>query len=60
MLNAKKILFAQDLFGGIEFSSLKELQIFIQIERNTLFPILKTQNQSAFPNQSRIFAKWVQ
>lgn len=56
----KKGLFAQDLFGRTEFPSLKELQIFVQIERNTLFPILGTWNQPAFPNQDRTFAKYVQ
>lgn len=57
-MQKKKRLFAKDLFGGTEFSSLKELQIFVQMERNTLFPILKTWNQSAFTKQDRIFAKW--
>lgn len=56
----KKGLFAQALFDRTEFPSLKELQIFVQIERNTLSPVLKTWNQSAFPNQGRIFAKRIQ
>lgn len=59
MQNIKE-LSAQGLFGIAEFPSLKQVQIFVQIEVNIVFPIIQVfQNEDAFPNHSRIFAKWV-
>lgn len=59
MQNIKELP-AQALFGIAEFPSLKEAQIFAQMEINNVFPIIQvSQNQAEFPNQGRIFAKWV-
>lgn len=55
MQNAKKDFLPKFYLAEQNFPHLEELQIFVQMERNTLFPILKAWNRSAFSNQGRIF-----